>query len=66
MSVTLKPGALSNPMLKPWVVGVIVIVLVVSRTATQIADAYASALALTSALAGLCTAAAYRSHCNRT
>jgi hypothetical protein len=62
MSVTLNSGVLSNPMPKPWVVGVIVIVLVLSRSAAQMADAYASALALTSALAGLGTAAAYRSH----
>lgn len=62
MSVTLIPGTLSNPMRRPWVVGVIVIVLVLSRPAAQIADAYTSALALTSALTGLCTAAAYRSH----
>ncbi|GGU75877.1 hypothetical protein GCM10010275_07800 [Streptomyces litmocidini] len=62
MSVTLNPGALSNPMPKPWIVGVVIIVLVLSRPAAQIADAYASALALTSALAGLGTAATYRSH----
>ncbi len=61
MSVTLNSGALSNPMPKPWIVGVVVIVLVLSRSAAQIADAYASALALTSALAGLGTAAAYSS-----
>lgn len=66
MSVTLDPGALSNPMPKPWVVGVIVIVLVLSPSVAQIADAYANTPALASVVAALGTAAAYRNHGNRT
>lgn len=66
MSFTFSPGVLSNPMPRTWVIGVIVIVLVLSPSAAQVADAYASALALTSALAGLGTAAAYRNRGNRT
>ncbi|AKJ10544.1 hypothetical protein ABB07_11105 [Streptomyces incarnatus] len=50
MSVTLHPGELSNPDLKPWLITVVVVVVIVWSAAADVVRAYADVLTLMTVL----------------
>ncbi|MFD0380662.1 hypothetical protein [Streptomyces sp. NPDC127112] len=58
MSVALSPWDLSNPVSKPWVVAVVVLVLILYPAPAQVVGVYADVMAVIAALGS--TAAMYR------
>ncbi|MCX4700100.1 hypothetical protein [Streptomyces sp. NBC_01373] len=50
MSVTLIPGGVSNPGLKPWVITVLVVIVIVWGVAANVVSAYTDVLALVTTL----------------
>ncbi|GHF42396.1 hypothetical protein GCM10010218_24420 [Streptomyces mashuensis] len=65
MSFACTPGELSNPVARPWVVTVIVIVLLGWPRAADVAGAYADAVALTTFVAAGGAAARWRPKARR-
>lgn len=64
MSVAFPPTCVSNPMRKPWVTA-IVIVIVLVPAAAQVVSALVDAVALVALLGGVGTAAVYRNQGNQ-
>jgi hypothetical protein len=65
MSLSLALRDLSNPVVRPWLITVVIIVLVCCKTAANIASVYADATALVAGLLVSSTAAKYSNLSNR-
>ncbi|MEU4043418.1 hypothetical protein ACK389_19850 [Streptomyces antibioticus] len=50
MSVTLTPWGLSNPILKPWVITVLVVIVITWSAVADVVSAYADVVALLTTL----------------